>query len=448
MKKIRIITVLILMVSSLACATIIYVPQQYPTIQAGINAAISGDTVMVDDGVFTGPGNRDLDFGGRAIVVMSMFGADSCIIDCQNSGRGFNFHSYEGINSVVDAFTITHGSTDRGAGIYCDDSSPTIKNCIITQNSANAGNWNYGGGIYCRDSNPVIQDCHILGNSATNGTWCHGAGIYLDGSSPTIAGCTVENNISSGGTWNYGAGIFCDGGSPTVANCTIDGNNVNGGYYAYGAGIKCDDSNLTVSRTLIINNSATGSSRHYGGGVHCSGGIPVIENCTLSGNSIAQTTYTYGAGIYCNGPDLHVVNTIVEASIGGGGIHFTDDATNVSVTYSDFSNNAVGNFTGYPPAGLGIVSGVNYNGDPCDVFYNIFLDPIFVLPGSDFHLQEGSPCIDAGDPQSPLDPDGTIADIGVFYFDQTAPSIQVSSDSLDFGPVIPASPQIMTLPTA
>jgi len=57
----------------------------------------------------------------------------------------------------------------------------------------------------------------------------------------------------------------------------------------------------------------------------------------------------------------------------------------------------------------------NANGDPCDAFYNIFLNPLF---SAGYHLQPGSPCIDAGDPTSPLDPDSTIADIGAFYFDQ------------------------------
>jgi hypothetical protein len=63
----------------------------------------------------------------------------------------------------------------------------------------------------------------------------------------------------------------------------------------------------------------------------------------------------------------------------------------------------------------------NNNGDLCDQYYNIFLDPMFMdTAAGDFHLLAGSPCIDAGDPTLPHDPDSTIADIGAFYFHQSA----------------------------
>jgi hypothetical protein len=62
----------------------------------------------------------------------------------------------------------------------------------------------------------------------------------------------------------------------------------------------------------------------------------------------------------------------------------------------------------------------NANSDSCDTFYNIYLDPLFVdFNGGDYHLTEESPCIDAGDPAFALDPDGTITDMGAFYYDQT-----------------------------
>lgn len=47
---------------------------------------------------------------------------------------------------------------------------------------------------------------------------------------------------------------------------------------------------------------------------------------------------------------------------------------------------------------------------------NLFLDPLFVdTLIMNFELQAGSPCIDAGDPSSPHDPDGSNADLGAYY---------------------------------
>jgi len=89
------------------------------------------------------------------------------------------------------------------------------------------------------------------------------------------------------------------------------------------------------------------------------------------------------------------VNTILWANFAPDGNEIYLDNSVIDATYSDIQG--------------------GWSGEG-----NIDADPLFVDPDNgDYHLQEGSPCIDAGDPNSPLDPDGTIADIGAFYFDQT-----------------------------
>ncbi len=116
----------------------IHVPGDYATIQAAIDAAVEGDTVLVDDGVYTGEGNKEIDFRGKAITVRSKNGPENCVIDCENSGRGFWFHSSETRDSVLRGFTIQNGRVedDNGGAIYCDGASPTIVGNIITDNSA------------------------------------------------------------------------------------------------------------------------------------------------------------------------------------------------------------------------------------------------------------------------------------------------------------------------
>ena len=156
--------------------------------------------MIVANGTYTGPGNVNLDFNGKAITVRSENGPGNCIIDC-NYGydtRGFHFHSGEDSSSVVEGFTIQNGlaapSYESGGGICCENSSPTIKGNIIIANSAGKG-----GGIFCSNSSPVIVNNFITGNGAPRG-----GGIYCDaGSAPLIMNSTIIKNqaasLSGGG---------------------------------------------------------------------------------------------------------------------------------------------------------------------------------------------------------------------------------------------------------
>ena len=128
-----------------ATPTTLRVPSQYAAIQAAIDHATDGDTVLVADGLYTGEGNKNIDFRGKAIVLRSENGAEVCIIDCEGCGRGFYFHSGETASSLVDGFTVTHGREELGGGICCkDSSSPTITNNIFMDNT---GVYWGGGGI-------------------------------------------------------------------------------------------------------------------------------------------------------------------------------------------------------------------------------------------------------------------------------------------------------------
>ena len=120
------------------------VPTDASTIQSAIGLAAAGDTVDVEPGTYTGLGNKDIDFGGKRLLVRSQAGAAATIIDCQGSGRAFIFQNGEGNAATVDGFTITHGRTAQGGGVLCRAAAPTIVNCFLTMNRADES----GGGVF------------------------------------------------------------------------------------------------------------------------------------------------------------------------------------------------------------------------------------------------------------------------------------------------------------
>ncbi len=203
------------------------------TIQAGMDAAhpYEGDVVVVGSGTYTGAGNRDLDFFGKAIIVQSSDPNDpelvsATVIDCEGTEavehRAFWFHSGEGPNSVVAGFTVTGGYATDGGAVSCILSSPMLSNCTFSENSANGD----GGGMYNSSSSPTLANCAFIGNTA-NGD---GGGMRNeDNSSPTLTNCDF-----SGSTARRGGALYNDTSSPMLTTCTFSGNTANddgGGMY-------------------------------------------------------------------------------------------------------------------------------------------------------------------------------------------------------------------------
>ena len=217
LKSYLITSILLLLMVCTATGRTIYVdddgPADFNNIQAAIDDANGGDTVLVYDGTYTGYGNENIDFKGKAITLRSENGPGNCIIDC-NTGpyhysRGFYFHSGEDADSVLDGFTITNGYQSPGGGIYCEPASPTIANCWIIGNKAVIGRPYFGGGIYCHIGTPTISNCIISGNSAG-----YGGGISVGA---RITNCEISGNWA----------LTDDGGvsgAYSMNNCTIIGN--------------------------------------------------------------------------------------------------------------------------------------------------------------------------------------------------------------------------------
>jgi predicted outer membrane repeat protein len=271
---------------SVPSATTIHVDRDgggdYLTIQEGVDAASEGDTVLVAPGTYTGVLNRNIEFEGTNIVLMSEMGAASTIINPENLTAAFDLHNGEDRSSVIDGFTIMNSYI----GINIGYASATVRNCILRDNSNNsngAGMW-----ISYADPQPVITDC-VFHDNVTLG---RGAAIFCDRSWPTITGCTFyRNTVTSTETHTtYGGGAlnFHMNSSPAViSNCTFIGNSSPVG----GGSIHVRYGDLELTRSVIAFSEA-------GNGVELWGTGSVVNHCVIFGNAGGDTLIGYPDNLY------------------------------------------------------------------------------------------------------------------------------------------------------
>ncbi|MBW8041183.1 MAG: hypothetical protein FVQ85_14430 [Planctomycetes bacterium] len=342
---------------------------------------VDGHTIIVYPGTYI----ENINFNGKNITLRSTDPNDPnvaavTIIDGNQNGSVVTFNSGEDANCVLNGFTITNGNAEYGGGIYCvlppdpppipppppppgtlsEQSSPevlsetnltapTIKNCIISNNSADRG-----GGMYNENGNPIIKNCTFRENFALR----YGAGMYNGSfSSPTMTNCTFSTNSASSG-----GGMFNFNSTPTMTNCALDNNLADyqgGGAYNvfcistltgctfndnvstdHGGGMYNDQSTLTLTNCNFFGNSA-----YDGGGLYNDQSTLTLTNCTFTDNSaigiMNSRDYGTGGAIFNDHSSSNLTNCAFnENSAGdfGGGIYNTQSSP--TMTNCTFSENS------------------------------------------------------------------------------------------------------------
>ncbi len=366
------LAIFVMAVAPVASAVIINIPDDYPTIQEGIDAAQNGDTVLVAPGEYIeNPVIED-----KNVLLTSSEGPEVTTIRGAVDILGGSVDT----TCVLRGFRITKDVSDPGhimrSLVLCWDSAPLILANIIEDNDT----WSTGAGIHCVYRPGEYSPAVIRGNIVRNNYTRDGAGGIAGPS-----GGAVERNIIAGNRagfqiyeGGYAGGI---GAGPGVVryNVIVDNQAVLYGCPSLGGGLytRGDTSSYIYNNTIVNNSAIEGSSGSRGGGIF------LISTQDYSGQTFRNNIIAfnpYGGGVY--------------ASI--------QDSAYVDWDYNLVFGNDSANYIGIEPGP-----------------HDIQEDPMFVDRFSgDYHLLPNSPCIDAGDPDFPLDPDSTRADIGAYYFDQ------------------------------
>lgn len=332
-------------------------------------------------------------------------------------GHGGGIYNKGGSPTLVDCTLVGNLSRNRGGGAYNEEGNPTLTNCTFTSNSSYDG-LQYradGGGMYNLHGNPTLADCIFNGNLADGG---NGGGMTNLYSNPTLTGCIFIENKA---TWGGGMGNLDS--NPSLTNCTFSINSViyGGGMYNNGSKPnlrKCDfTGNLSSfggamlnysSSPIITNCMFNANEARFGGGMRNSdNSYPTLINCTFSDNYASVT----GGGIYnYSNVSTTLTNCILWCNIPNQ-ISLFSVLSDCLASYSNIQG-------GWPGQG-------NINTNPH------LVDPL----GGDYHLksQAGrwdvssqswvidgttSPCIDAGDPSSPVgdepQPNGGRINMGAY----------------------------------
>lgn len=391
---------------SVASVTL-HVPADHPTIRAASVEAVEGDTILLADGVYTGEDNRDIDFGGKRVVLKSVNGPLATTIDCQAAGRGFIFENGEDSLTIVDGITVTRGLFwddqwlgSGGGAVLITNASPTFRNCVFSHSRVFSHEVAKGGAVYCVNSGSIFEDCEFRGNKAESGmpAWVGGA-IAADRCMLRLSRCRfISNNGDShipegdgGAIWAFRTALVIDTCSFTLNSATTRGGMISG----YGTQVH-------MRSTLVEGNSSL-----LGGGIRLTeGGSLSIEECTFTGNSagtggaidlganvsatISRSTFFgnacggAGACIHVGGSSpLSVTRCILAYSHGGTAVidgpavKSAPTAVSCCDIYGNSGGDWVGYLAGHQP-GVG-----NFSADP------MFCD----TSAGDLSLDKYSPCL-------------------------------------------------------
>ncbi|MCP4021325.1 MAG: hypothetical protein GY729_05740, partial [Desulfobacteraceae bacterium] len=399
----------------------------YGTIQAAVDAAAADDEIWVMEGDYVLSNEISINkaisiFGGFAGFETSReqrdWQSNITTIDGNSTVRCLNISS----NALINGFNVKNGySQHQGGAVYIIDAAPNFEHCNFMNNSSDgSGGAIYNSGFNCADS-PEISDCTFQWNGAIH----YGGAIFNSSSSPSILNCVFTNNGTTNTDMGYGGSsggaIYSETRSaPVIVGCTFSFNSVNvygGAIYINGWGA----SDPTIISNCIFTNN---TSQFCGGALFNIHFFGVVSNCVFTSNLAALKG---GAMHNADAEGTHIVNCTIKDNTSGYGTElYNSDISDTTLTITntiirnDAPSQVIVNAYGSPLVGNCNITGSGGSSNWDDSFgidggANIDQMPLFVS-SEDLHLETGSPCIDTGDntteylPATDLDGNNRIQD--------------------------------------
>lgn len=333
--------------------------------------ALSGETINVPedyatiqtainnsesgDTILVQPGtyNGMVNFGGRAITVTSLYAST--------------------LDESYIATTIINATNSQAVKFSSGETPEAILDGFTVTN----GSGYYGAGIWIyQESSPTLRNLIVNDNHGDAGDSYGGGICIMQDSTPLLENLVVSNNSAQagGGIW------FHDNGHAVINKITAFGNTS-----AHGGALHISYSSPVITEGLFYDNESP-----FGGAVYVFNyAAPEFFNCTFANNTAEYGGAFYAGSLYST---PIITNSIVWGNLPDQIQYYYD----IDITYSDVEGSVV----------------FSWLGEGC-----IDSDPMFNSPQFNMYdLTVQSPCIDAGDPDSPYDEDGTIVDMGVFPF--------------------------------
>jgi hypothetical protein len=399
------------------CVTDYASPAFYTTIQAAIDAAGEDDLIKISQGTYTETliinDNITLQ-GGWSQECTTRVTEDPQFTIVDGGGTGSVVSISSDSTVTLDGLTVTNGHAQKGGGVHVSGASATLDNMVVTGNvisptGPSFAQWAYGGGVYVYEGTVTLTNCQINYNTSdpSSSDICFGGGLALESEALDPAIAFLENtqimsnsnpsHSDPDGSTLYGGGLYLDPQSQVTFEGTdnliaYNESRAGGGVYMYG--------DVDLEGVMISDNFASMD----GGGIFIASGF---EGGRISNNYLLRNNADRdGDSIVASDVDLEIANNTVVGDSGssGAGIEVIDTGNGVA----ELVNNIVVNHTiGIKISDIGAADTTLSHNDVWNNTANyqnvsagssdIGVDPEFVDPGNDdYHLDTGSPCVNAG----------------------------------------------------